>query len=85
MRSTKSTLREILSRTFSRMTTYLSIFNFCMLCMWLYESDAGEIFRVNELRAGDVILIVLFVIVVVSSLEILIFGLSRRDDGRDDE
>jgi hypothetical protein len=61
------------------MTTYLAIFNFCMLCLWLYESDTGAIFKDNGLRAGDVILIVLFAIVAVSSLELLILGLSRRE------
>jgi uncharacterized membrane protein len=80
MRSTKDIIREILSRTFSRMTTYLAIFNFCMLCLWLYESDAGAIFKDNGLRAGDVILIALFIIVVVSGIELLILGLSRKEE-----
>lgn len=76
----KQTLRKILARTFNRMTTYLAIFNFCMLCAWLYDSDMGTIFRDNGMRYGDVILIALFAIVVISGLEMLIFGLGAKDE-----
>ncbi|MDD5312837.1 MAG: hypothetical protein PHO26_07385 [Dehalococcoidia bacterium] len=75
----KHLIREILARTFSRMTTYLSIFNFCMLCAWLYESDLGGIFKDNGLRPGDVILIVLFTIIVVSSIEMAMLGFEENE------
>ena len=76
----KQTLRKILSRTFNRMTTYLAIFNFCMLCMWLYDSEAGSVFRDNNMRYGDVILIALFIIVAVSGVEMLILGLGVKEE-----
>jgi hypothetical protein len=76
----KQTLRKILSRTFNRMTTYLAIFNFCMLCAWLYDSDLGTIFRENDMRYGDVILIVLFIIVAVSAIEMMVLGLGAKEE-----
>ena len=75
----KKTIRDILSRTFNRMTTYLAIFNFCLLCMWLYDSDLGSIFKENGLAPGDVILIVMFGIVVISAIEMLILGLGKEE------
>jgi uncharacterized membrane protein len=72
-------IREILARTFSRMTTYLSIFNFCMLCVWLYESDLGAIFKDNGLRPGDAILIVLFAIILITSIEMIILGFEENE------
>jgi len=76
----KQTLRKILSRTFNRMTTYLAIFNFCMLCAWLYDSDLGSVFRENGMRYGDVILIALFTIAAVSGIEMLILGLGAKEE-----
>jgi uncharacterized membrane protein len=75
----KQIIRGILSRTFSRMTTYLAIFNFCLLCMWLYDSELGSIFKENGLAPGDVILIVMFSILLVSAVEMLILGLGKEE------
>jgi uncharacterized membrane protein len=75
----KHMIWEILARTFNRMTTYLSIFNFCMLCIWLYESDLGSIFKDNGLRPGDAILIVLFAIILITSIEMIILGFEENE------
>jgi uncharacterized membrane protein len=76
----RNLIREIISRAFSRMTTYLSIFNFCMLCMWLYDSDITSFFRDNGLRPGDVIVIILFSILVITVIEMAILGFNKETE-----
>lgn len=75
----KQTIRAILSRTFNRMTTYLAIFNFIMLCFWMYDNTGiGEWMKENSMRPGDMILIALFVIVVISAIEMIALGLEGK-------
>lgn len=76
----KHLIREILARTFSRITTYLTIFNFCMLCMWLYDSDLITVFKDNGLRPGDVVAIVVAFIIFISAIEMIIFGFDKKEN-----
>jgi uncharacterized membrane protein len=62
------------------MTTYLAVFNFCMLCVWLYDSDAGTIFKEQGMRPGDIILIVLFLILFISAIEMLLLGMEKEEE-----
>lgn len=80
MSNLKHTIRSILSRTFSRMTTYLAIFNFIMLCFWLYDNSAiGDMLKENNMRPGDMILIALFAIVAISAIEMVILGMNQEE------
>lgn len=72
-------IRAILSRTFSRMTTYLAIFNFIILCFYIYDNTGiGDIMKENSMRPGDVILIAIFIILVISAIEMVTLGMEKE-------
>lgn len=80
MQHLKQTIRAILSRTFNRMTTYLAIFNFTMLCFWMYDNTGlGDLMKENNMRPGDMILIALFVIVAISAVEMIALGMGEKE------
>lgn len=70
-----------MSRTFSRMTTYLAIFNFTMLCFYVYDNTGiGELMKENNMRPGDVILIALFIIIAISAVEMIALGIGKGEE-----
>ena len=75
----RKTIKKIIAKMFSRITTYLTVFNFCMLCMWLYDSEIGEFFKWYGLRPGDAILVVIFVILFISTVEIVLLGVDKEE------
>lgn len=77
----KHVAKTAASYTFSRMTFWLSIFNFCMLANWMYEQTSlGEWMKEAGFRPGDSLAMVLFVIFAVSLLEYVILGRDKREE-----
>jgi threonine/homoserine/homoserine lactone efflux protein len=76
-------IRQATNYTFSRITFYLTIFNFFMLASWMYESTSvGDWMKENHLRAGDMMAIILFIIFAISALEYVVLG---RDKGEEEQ
>jgi hypothetical protein len=83
--NTYNYIKHVMSRaasyTFSRMTFYLTIFNFCMLSTYMYDQTSiGEFMKGAGLRVGDMLLIILFTIFAISTLEYVIIGRDKSED-----
>lgn len=79
----KKVIRTAISYTFSRMTFYLTIFNFCMLSAWMYDSTSvGDVMKEAGLRPGDMLLIMLFAIFAISALEYVILGRGKTEESQ---
>jgi hypothetical protein len=73
-------ISKAISYTFARMTIYLTIFNFCLLCFWVFDNtEIGDALKENGYRAGDLILIVIFCIFALSVLEYILIGRNRGE------
>jgi len=69
--------------TFSRMTFYLTIFNFFMLSNWMYEQTSlGDMMKEYGLRPGDALALILFIIFAISVLEYVILGRDKNEDAQ---
>jgi hypothetical protein len=78
----KHVIRKAANYTFSRITFYLTLFNFFMLASWMYENTSiGEWMKDNNLRAGDMLAIILFAIFFISAMEYVIIGRDREEEG----
>ncbi len=78
----KHVIRKAANYTFSRITFYLTLFNFFMLASWMYENTSiGEWMKENNLRAGDMLAIILFAIFFISAMEYVIIGRDREEEG----
>ncbi len=74
-------ISKAISYTFSRMTVYLTIFNFSMLGFWVYENtDIGGLLKENGFRAGDLILWVIFGLFTISVLEYILIGRNKNEE-----
>jgi threonine/homoserine/homoserine lactone efflux protein len=74
----KHIISKAISYTFARMTIYLTIFNFCLLCFWMYDNtQIGDWMKEENLRAGDLILVVIFSIFAISALEYILIGRNK--------
>jgi hypothetical protein len=77
----KHILSKAISYTFTRMTVYLTIFNFCLLCFWMYDNTpVGDWMKEENLRAGDLILVVIFSLFAISALEYILIGRENEED-----
>ena len=71
----KHVISKAIGYTFTRMTVYLTIFNFALLCFWMYDnSSIGDWMKDNGYRPGDLILAVVFVLFAISALEYVLIG-----------
>jgi len=62
------------------MTIYLTVFNFAMLCLWVYDNtELGAMFKENGYRPGDIILIIVFILFAISVLEYVLIGRDRDE------
>ena len=78
----KHVIRKADNYTFGRITFYLTLFNFFMLASWMYENTSiGEWMKENNLRAGDMLAIILFAIFFISAMEYVIIGRDREEEG----
>ncbi|MCX5997319.1 MAG: hypothetical protein NTV42_06890 [Chloroflexi bacterium] len=78
----KHVIRKAANYTFSRITFYLTLFNFFMLASWMYDNTSiGEWMKDNNLRAGDMLAIILFAIFFISAMEYVIIGRDREEEG----
>ena len=76
----KKILSKSIGYTFNRMTLYLTIFNFCMLCFYMYENTGiGDWMKENNYRPGDLILIAIFSLLTISALEYILIGRDKED------
>lgn len=77
----KHIVSKAISYTFTRMTVYLTIFNFSLLCFWMYDnSSIGDWMKENGYRPGDLILIVVFALFAISAIEYIIIGRNNEVD-----
>jgi hypothetical protein len=77
----KHVVRRAANYTFGRMTFWLTIFNFFMLSTYMYEQTSiGDLMKEAGLRAGDMLLIILFTIFAISALEYVILGRDKDDN-----
>lgn len=77
----KRILSKSIGYTFNRMTLYLTIFNFCMLCFYMYENTGiGDWMKENSYRPGDLILVFIFSLLTISVLEYLLIGRDKEED-----
>lgn len=78
----KHVIRKAANYTFSRITFYLTLFNFFMLASWMYENTSiGEWMKSNSMRPGDMLAIILFAIFFISAMEYVIIGRDRGEEG----
>jgi len=78
----KHVIRRAFNYTFSRITFYLTIFNFFMLASWMYENTSiGEFVKSNGLRPGDMLAIIFFTIFFMSALEYVVIGRDKEGEG----
>jgi threonine/homoserine/homoserine lactone efflux protein len=76
----KHIISKAISYTFARMTIYLTIFNFCLLCFWMYDNtQIGDWMKEENLRAGDLILVVIFSLFAISALEYILIGRNKSE------
>jgi hypothetical protein len=81
----KHVIRKAANYTFSRITFYLTIFNFFMLASWMYDSTSiGDWMKENHLRVGDMLAIILFIIFAISALEYVVLGRDRGEEEQSD-
>lgn len=72
--------------TFNRMTLYLTIFNFCMLCFYMYENTGlGDWMKENSYRPGDLIVVSIFALLVISVFEYLLIGRAKEENYDEEE
>ena len=77
----KHVMRKAANYTFSRVTFWLTIFNFFMLSTYMYDSTSvGDLMKSAGLRVGDMLLIILFTIFAISALEYVIIGRDKEED-----
>jgi len=77
----KHVIRKAANYTFSRITFYLTIFNFFMLAAWMYDSTSiGDWMKSAGLRVGDMLAIILFTIFAISALEYVILGRDKNEE-----
>ena len=78
----KKVLRKAANYTFSRITFYLTIFNFFMLASWMYDQTSiGDMMKNAGMRPGDMLALILFVIFAISALEYVVLGREKDDEG----
>ncbi|MFA5079469.1 MAG: hypothetical protein WC541_08305 [Dehalococcoidia bacterium] len=78
----KHVIRKAFSYTFSRITFYLTIFNFFMLASWMYENTSiGEFVKSNGLRPGDMLAVIFFTVFFISALEYVVIGRDKEGEG----
>jgi hypothetical protein len=78
----KHVIRKAFSYTFSRITFYLTIFNFFMLASWMYENTSiGEFVKSNGLRPGDMLAGIFFTVFFISALEYVVIGRDKEGEG----
>ena len=71
----KHVIKKAANYTFSRVTFWLTIFNFFMLSTCMYEQTSiGDFMKDAGMSVGDMILIILFTISAISALEYVILG-----------
>lgn len=76
----KHVIRKAANYTFSRITFYLTIFNFFMLASWMYDSTSvGDWMKENHLRVGDMLAMILFIIFAISALEYVVLGRDKEE------
>ncbi len=74
-------IRQAANYTFSRITFYLTIFNFFMLASWMYENTSiGDWMKENHFRPGDMLAIILFAIFAISALEYVLIGRDKEEE-----
>jgi hypothetical protein len=78
-------VKHVLSRatnyTFSRMTFYLTLFNFFLLSQWMYDNTSfGSMLQDAGMRPGDTLLIILFIIFALSALEYVVIGRGKEKE-----
>ena len=79
----KKVMRTALSYTFSRITFYLTLFNFFMLASWMYDQTSiGDMMKEAGMKQGDMLAIMLFVIFAISALEYVVLGRAKDDEGQ---
>jgi hypothetical protein len=77
----KHVTKKAANYTFSRMTFWLTIFNFFMLSTYMYEQTSiGDFMKEAGLRVGDMLLIILFTIFAISMLEYVVIGRDKDED-----
>lgn len=79
----KNILSKSIGYTFNRMTLYLTIFNFSLLCFYMYDNTGvGDWMKENGYRPGDLILVVVFAIFAISVLEYILIGRGLKIDSQ---
>ena len=78
----KNILSKSIGYTFNRMTLYLTLFNFSLLCFYVYDNSIGQWMKDNGYRPGDLILVVVFVIFAISVLEYILIGRGLKIDNQ---
>lgn len=79
----KNILSKSIGYTFNRMTLYLTLFNFSLLCFYVYDNTSfGEWMKDNGYRPGDLILIIVFSIFAISVLEYVLIGRGLKIDSQ---
>jgi len=77
----KHVVSTAMTYTFSRMTFWLTIFNFFMLSNWMYEQTSlGEWMKEAGFRPGDALAMILFSIFAISLLEYVVIGRDKKDE-----
>lgn len=76
----KKALRAGLGYTFTRIILYLTIANFIMLAVNLYENTVvGEWAKEFISAPGDFVVIIFFIVFFISTLEYLIIGRNSEE------
>lgn len=76
----KHIISKAISYTFNRMTLYITIFNFCILCFWIFDNtEIGEWLKNEGYRAGDLISVVIFSLFAISVLEYILIGRNKNE------
>jgi hypothetical protein len=77
----KHIISKAISYTFTRMTVYLTVFNFTMLGFWVYDNTGlGEWMKSEGYRIGDLILVVVFSLFAISALEYILIGRNNEEE-----
>jgi hypothetical protein len=77
----KHVISQAASYTFSRITFYLTLFNFFMLANWMFDNTSvGDWMKENHFRPGDMLAIILFTIFAISALEYIVIGRNKEEE-----
>jgi hypothetical protein len=77
----KHIISKAIGYTFTRMSLYLTIFNFFMLSSWMYENTSlGDWLKSESYRIGDLMLVIIFAIFVISVLEYILIGRNHEEE-----